>query len=261
MKIYLDLVFLVNFGFDLLLLLTLKIVLKKNTTIKRILLGALLGGLSIFFLFLPLNTVTLFILKIIISLIMIRVSYPFTNIKTYLKDILYLYFISIILGGFLYYLNLEFSYKNTGLVFFHNGFSINYILLIILSPIILYLYIKQNKYLRKINATNYIVTFTYKNKEYTYNAYLDTGNKLYDPYKKRPVILLYDSEFNIGKNEKIIYVPYKTLEHNGVIPCIIIKNIVIDNKIEVNNVLVGISKKEFKIDGISIILHPDIFDN
>ena len=259
MKIYLDLVFFLNFGFDLLLLLTLKIVLKKNTKLLRIILGALIGALSIFCLFLPLDSFTLFLLKNFISLIMIRVSFKYDGIKTYLIDVLYLYFISILLGGFIYYLNMEFSYKNNGLIFFHNGFSINFILLIILSPIILYLYINQNTHLRKKLITNYNVSFTYNRKKYNYNAYLDTGNKLYDLYKYRPVILLYDDNFKISKSSKVIYVPYQTLEHTGIIKCITIKKILIDNNKELNNVLVGITNQSFKIEGINIILHPDLF--
>ena len=259
MKIYLDLVFFINFGFDLLLLLTLKIVLKKNTSFIRILLASLIGALSIFFLFIPLNSFTLFLFKIVISLLMVRVCFKYNGIKTYFIDLLYLYFISIILGGFMYYLNLEFSYKNTGLVFFHNGFSINFILLIILSPIILHIYIKQNNHIKKKLITNYNVTFTYNRKKYNYNAYLDTGNKLYDPYKHRPIILLYDPNFKLTKSTKTIYVPYQTLEHTGIIKCFTIKSILIDNTTEINNVLIGISNDPFKLEDANMILHPDLF--
>lgn len=258
MKIYLDLVFFLNFGFDFLLLLTIKLVLKKNTSLFKILLGALIGAFSIFFLFLPLNSFTLFLLKILISLAMVRISYHYDGIKSYFIDLLYLYFISIVLGGFLYYLNLEFSYQNTGLVFFHNGFSINFILLILLSPIIFYLYIKQSRTLQKKQLTNYHVSFTYYRKVYHYNAYLDTGNQLYDPYKHRPVILLHDPNFKINQSTKVIYVPYRTLEHDGIISCFILKSVLIDDR-EVKNVLIGISNKPFQIEGIDIILHPDLF--
>ena len=136
MKIYLDLVLFINFMFDLLLLITVKIVLKRNIKWYRLLLGSLIGSLSIFFLFLKLTTISLFLLKIIISCVMIVITFGFKNKTYFFKNLVYLYFVSIILGGFLYYLNLEFSYENIGLIFFHNGFSINFILLLILSPII-----------------------------------------------------------------------------------------------------------------------------
>jgi len=79
MKIYLDLVFFINFFFDFLLLLVVKILLKRNVGIKRIILGALLGATSILFLFLPLNQITLFLLKVIISILMILTTFGFQN--------------------------------------------------------------------------------------------------------------------------------------------------------------------------------------
>ena len=257
MKIYVDLVFFINFFFDFLILLTVKIVLKKDTSIKKILLGSIIGGLSIFFLFIKLNSFSLFLLKVFISLLMIRVSFRWINIKTFFIDLLYLYFISIILGGFLYYLNLEFSYKNNGLVFFHNGYSINFIILFILSPIIFYIYIKQNKNNKQRLITNYNVCFNYNKKTYYYNAYLDTGNKLYDLIGK-PIILLYDKNFKLLSNTKITYARYQTLEHTGIIKCFKVKSITIDNKIY-NNILIGLSREPFKINGINMILHPDLF--
>ena len=145
LKVYLDLVFFMNFGFDFLLLLTVNLVLKRNRKLSSVLLGSAIGALSIFFLFLPLNSVTLFLLKILVSFLMIWTTFGFFSWKTFLINTLYLYFISILLGGFLYYLNLEFSYQNQGLIFFHNGFSINFILLFILSPFILWCYLKQIK--------------------------------------------------------------------------------------------------------------------
>ncbi len=259
MKIYVDLVFFMNLVFDFLLLLTLKITMKKQVKLYRIILASLVGGTSIFFLFLPLNSITLFILKVIISLLMIGISFGVKDIKVFIKDVLYLYFISIILGGFLYYLNLEFSYKNQGLIFFHNGFSINFILLFILSPIILYLHIKQVKEMKVKQNTYYGVSFYYHRKKYNYSGYLDTGNKLYDPYKKRMVLLLYDPNFKVLDSDKKIYVPYCTLDNKGVIVSISIKKIFIDGE-EINKeVLIGISKEPFHIEGIDMIIHPDIF--
>ena len=66
MKIYLDLLFFLNFGFDFILLLVVSIILRRNVSLTRIVLGGLIGGLSIFILFLKINSFELFILKILI---------------------------------------------------------------------------------------------------------------------------------------------------------------------------------------------------
>lgn len=258
MKVYLDLVFFLNFMFDWLLLLTVKIVLKRRVKWYRIVLGALVGAFSIFFLFMKLNTITLFLLKLGISMIMLIVTFDFKSKREFFKNFLYLYFISIILGGFLYYLNLEFSYQNIGLVFFHNGFSINFILLFVLSPIILYFYIKQNRSLKMIQNYHYQVEVYYKNHITYYEAYLDTGNKLYDPYFHKPIILVYDPNFPNIKNP--IYIPYETLEHSGVLECVKVEKIILDKNKIISKPYIAFSKEPFKMDGINMILHKDYLE-
>ena len=195
--------------------------------------------------------------KILISIFMVIISFSFKDIKYFFNNILYLYICSIVLGGFLYLLNIEFSYKNEGLVFFHNGLGINFIVLIIFSPIILYIYIRQCKSL-KLNYNNYYkVNLWYKNKEYKFNAFLDTGNKLYDPYKRRPIILVNTNKIKFKYEESII-VPYKTASGNSILKCLIADKIVIDDNYEVNCVLFGKSNEGFEIDGVNMILHSEI---
>ena len=131
MKIYLDVIFLINFFFDFFLLMITSILLRRKVKFKNMILGSLIGALSIFVLFININSFELFIIKIIISLIMVLVTFKYKNIRYTLKNIVYLYFTSMILGGVLYYLNVEFSYKQEGLVFYHDGLSINFVFLIL----------------------------------------------------------------------------------------------------------------------------------
>ena len=249
MKIYLDLVFLLNFGFDLLLLLSVSIILKRNVLLKHILLGALLGGMSIFFLFIKISSLELFIYKIITSLLMVIVSFDYKNIKYTIKNLSYLYMNSIILGGFLYLLKIEFSYQNKGIVFYNNGLSINFIFLIILSPIIIYIYIKQAKELKTNYSLYYKVNIYYENKTYKLNGYLDTGNKLIDPITQKPIIIL--NKKIIKRIDKYRFIPFQTIEGNSVIKCIKV-DMEINNKLK-KNVLAGL--KNIKMEGIDCILN------
>ena len=255
MIIYVDLIFFINFMFDFLLLLTVKIVLKRKTKFKRIVLGTLIGALSIFSLFIKMNSITLFIFKVLISMIMALITFGYKDRKYFFKNILYLYFVSIILGGFLYYLNMEFSYKNDGLLFFNNGFSINYILLIILSPIILYLYIKQERELKINNNFYYTVTVFYNNKKYIYNAYLDTGNKLYDPYFKKPVIILYDKNIAV---KKPLLIPYNTVNNTGILKGFKPSKVLINDRVIDKPLIIALSSEKLNIDGVDMLLHRDL---
>ena len=251
MKIYLDLIFILNFSFDFILLLSVSIVLKRNIKLKKIFLGSLIGGLSIFLLFFNINSLLLFILKFLISILMLLVSFKYKNIKYTLKNIEYLYINSIILGGFLYFLNTEFSYKHEGLVFYYKGLSINFIFLIIFSPIIIYIYIKQIKNL-KTNYNMYYKINIYYDKLYELTAYLDTGNKLVDPLTHKPVIIIKENIIKKITNYRII--PCTTINGNSTIKCIKVKKIEIKDVGTFNNVLVGMSKN-LNMEGIDCILN------
>ena len=80
MKVYLDMIMILNFCIDFILLLSVSLILKRNIKLTRIMLGAFIGGISILFLFFNMNSFVLFILKFIISLIMIIITFRFVNI-------------------------------------------------------------------------------------------------------------------------------------------------------------------------------------
>ena len=257
MKVYYDLVLILNTVFDFLLLLTTSILLKRKVKFYRFILGSLVGGISIFTLFININSFTLCIFKLLISIIMIIVTFSFKNIKYFFTNLFYLYVSSIVLGGFLYLLNIEFSYKHDGLIFYHNALSINFIVLILSSPIILYFYVKQIKRLKNNYNNYYKVGLWYKDKEYNFCAFLDTGNKLYDPYHHRPIILVNTNDIDFSFENSLI-VPYKTASGNSVLKCLKADKIIIDKKHIVKDVLFGKCCNEFEIDGVDMILHSEI---
>lgn len=159
----------------------------------------------------------------------------------------------------MYFLNIELSYKNDGLIFFHKGLSINIIGMFILGPLILILYFKENRNL-KLNYNNYYTCelFLTKQHKITINAFLDTGNKLKDPYSGKSIILLNKELFDESK-KNTIYVPYNTLNNHGLLKCYKVDKLVIENRI-VRNFLVGISEEKIKLDGIDCIINLNILE-
>jgi len=255
MKIYLDLVMILNFFFDFILLLSVSILLRRNVSIYKILLGAFLGGLSILLLFINISSLELFLYKVIISIIMVLISFGYKSFKYTFKNIFYLYTASIILGGFLYFLNIEFSYKNVGLVFINNGLSINVIFLIIFCPFIIYIYVKQGLWLKTNYSNYYKIEIYIDDIKYSLNAFLDTGNTLVEPITNKPVILI-DKKI---KCEKFFYIPYKTITNNGLIKCVKADKILINGKVKYK-VLVGLLDEKIKIDGIDCLLNKKILE-
>lgn len=258
MKLYLDLIFLINIWFDFILLMSVCILLKRNIRLRRIILGSIIGGLTIFILFIKLNNIELFFYKIIISILMIIATFSYKNMKYTLTNLGYFYLSSIILGGGMYLISDLFSYQNNGLVLYHSGISINYIVLVIISPIIIIFYIRNCLKLKDNYSNYHKVDIVYNDKVYHLNGYLDTGNNLFDPYKKRGIILV---NLKIDYNhEKVIFVPYESLNHNGLVKCLKPDRIYVDKK-EFKNYLIGLSNDKFRIDGINCILHSNMKGN
>lgn len=236
MIVYLDLVFFINLIMDFYILSGVKFLLKLQTKIYRIILGSLTGSLSIILLFFKLNTLEFNLYKILISLLMIYITF---GKNKFFNKLFYLYIISIVLGGSLYLINDSLGYKVDSFIFINNGYSINIIILLLISPIIIFLYIKEfMSFKRKIN-TIYNVIIKLKNKTINIEGFLDTGNKLIDPYFKRPIILLNKKYINVTKYN-VIYVPFSSLNNNGLLKCIMCEYILVNNK-KYRNILIGVS--------------------
>ena len=260
MKLYLDLIFLLNFGFDFILLLVVSYLLRRGVSLKRILVGALLGGTSIFFLFIPLNSITLFFLKILISILMILVTFSYRNRSYFIQNLFYLYSTSMILGGFLYFLNVQFSYQQKGLIFFHNGLSVNVLFLIAASPIILYLYVKQGIRLKTFYSNIYTIKATIQNQTYEWRGFVDTGNQLTDPYFHEPVVLVeQNTKINL-KDYEYILVPMHTVSESSVIPCIRADTFEIVGKGIYHKVWIGLCPHPLHMEGIDCLLHPKLME-
>ena len=257
MKVYLDLVMILNFFIDFILLLTVSIVLKRKVNIKRIILGAFVGGISILFLFFNINSFLLFIFKLIISILMVIITFKYENIKYTLINILYLYITSIILGGFLYLLNIEFSYKHVGIIFINNGLSINFIILIIILLIILYIYIRQNKLLKYTYSNYYDVELIKGKKSYKYIGYMDSGNVLVDSLTNKKVILI-DKRKILFNIKEFRLIPYMGVNGMNMIKVVKIDKLIFNNK-EYDNVLLGIMDN-ISLDGVDIILNRKLLE-
>ena len=262
MKIYVDLVLLLNFGFDLILLFCVAVVLRRQTTLKRLLTGAIVGSVTVLAMFVEMSSFTLFLVKIFMSILMVLIVFGYHNIKYFGNNLFYLYTSSVLLGGFLYFLNLQFSYKNAGLVFYFEGLSVNVIVLIVLSPIIVYVYIKQGLMLKNNFSNYYNVDIYFDSGDVIkVTAFMDTGNKLEDPYKRRPIILINKDIIEVDYNkQKIVLVPYDALNHHGILKCIVPQKIFIQGFGFRNDFLVGISNEKILIDGVDCIMHSKLLE-
>lgn len=243
MKMYIDLFFIFNVIIDYIIIMSTSILLKRRTSYIRMILSSLIGGISSLVLFTSLNKIVIEIVSIVI---MVLISFGYKGIRYLINNILYMYILSTLLGGIIYLFNIKVS----------NSMFLTYLIIIVISIEIMLLYIKENKKMRSIYNNYYKVDIYFKDREkLSLIGFVDTGNNLYDPYKKRPVIIVHNKYI---KEDKYILVPYHTINGNGLLKCIKPDIIFIDGIGYKGNVLIGFSDSFNFGDGVDVILHKDI---
>lgn len=257
MRVYVDLIIFINFAFDFILLLSVSLILKRHASLKKITLGALLGSLTILVLFVPFTTLTLFLMKVLLSILIVLVTFGYKDIKYVILNMFYFYITSIIMGGFMYYLNVEFSYRNIGMIFYHKGLSVNYLFILIASPVILYFYVKEMNKFKLRNSLSYKVDVYLKDKRVVrLNGFMDTGNTLLEPYNHNKVIVVNSKEIEECLTPgNFMLVPYESVNNTGFLKCIRVDKLYIDGIGIRTDVVIGLTNAKLKDNGINCILN------
>lgn len=197
---YLDLIILLNWCFDSLLLYWTSILLKRKISFKRIFLGGGIGSILILFYFSPYEYIanSVFV-KLFVSWMMILATFGFYRIKTFMKASAMFYFITFLTGGILIGLHYLFSFEIQG-----PGYA-NYFTMKSYGDPVSWLFVIVGFpatwiYARKIFADwemDHIlhdglvdVQIKMKDSLLTCRGFIDTGNQLYEPITNAPVMIV-----------------------------------------------------------------------
>lgn len=204
----------------------------------RIFLGGVIGSLTTFLMILEISSTLLLITKILLSILMILVSFGKNN---FIKNIEYFYLISLILGGVFYLLDLP------------QNIIFRYFILLIGTGGTIVTIIKEGLHYKEKIVNKYRVEIYYNKKCYHLEGFIDTGNQMISPIKKESVILV-----NLTLPfSKVVYVPYQTVNGSGVVPCIKPDKVMIEEH-EFSHCLIGLAKNKIHISGCCCIL-PNCF--
>lgn len=169
----------------------------------------------------------------------------------------YLYLVSIVMGGALYFINVQFSYKQEGILFYHNGFSINVFILLMITPFILYTYSKEMKSYKTKYTDLYEIEIVLKNGQILKKtAFLDTGNRLTDSLD-RPIIIMNALEKVLEEN--YILIPFRTIENSANLKCFEVEKIKINGE-EKRKILLGISPTPIQMEGVDCIIGKKVLE-
>ena len=138
---------------------------------------------------------------------------------------------------------------------------LSYFLIILISPVIFYLYYKQSIYLKTTINKTYPLTIYFPNKrKLSLTGFVDTGNKLRDPVTKKWVVLVNKKLLQgVIRIRTPIYVPYHSLNNKGLVECIKPEKLVIEGK-EYTNFLIGLMDSKVMINSSDCILNLEILE-
>ena len=286
MTIYIDVVLIENLIMNYIILLATGLILKIKIKHIRLIIGSLLGAIYTIIGYIGiLEIYSSFILKIILSIMIVYIAYYPQTLKKMWKELLFFYLTSFVFGGVAF--SLIYIVKPQEIIMKNGLFLGTYPLkTVILGAIVAFvIIITAFKIIKsKISKKDLIceITVEIEGKKIITKALIDTGNMLKEPITNTPVVviertLLYDVipkeilnhlEEIIGgdfkeipeeiKNKyvsKLKLIPYSSLgKQNGMLLGIKAKKLIIlkgeeKEKIEKENIILGIYDKSLTKKG------------
>ena len=298
-EIYIDAFFLINFVMDLFVLWTVSKLLKQNTTWLRLMFASAIAAIILCILIIypiPNIFLNITILYLFSCLLMIYISFKPRNFKQVIKLFAGVYIITFLLGGSMVSL---YYYTKVG-YYFNRIITGKYIevlnlkTLIITSSIAFAIIKLIIFYIHKIAAVQrslFDTEILLNGNSIQIKGLMDTGNSLYDPITKVPVIII---EFDVIKdiipcnvkeviidylnnktedfydkiNElydyKIRLIPFNSIgEEGGLLIGMVSESVNIfvnnENKISFKDIVLAIYNKKLSQDNsYQLLLHPEM---
>ena len=259
LEIYIDILFLINFVMNYLLLSVEKRILKWNTKRIRIIMASSLGAVATcIFAILPslYGEVKFLISYIVICALMIRISFRVQKIRDLIRGVVVLYLITYCVGGVvssLYYQRETFFYYADALKenLFGEMDFLYLVVSVLIATICILIIVRFLRHQRQMSKEIYEVWLTRNQVCVHTMGLVDTGNCLFDPITGKPVIVvemslleealepsLYndlktivkfeDSSYHINSENatKIRLIPFQSIgKKRGILPAIILDEV------------------------------------
>lgn len=236
-ELYIDLFFLENMIMDYLLLFTVKRLLRKKMRKRKILLAALAGsGLLCLMLVLPLpkRRVWMILGNLAGSILMLKISSLGDEKVEWGKELLTLYLVTFCAGGIFQMIK--------------NIFPASFFRIFIPGALLLEGIFHTFREIRQQTAQEYEVILYWNGKEKLCKGFMDTGNRLRNPWNHQPVMVVYyeavrslfscqeqqqlEQMFQFLAPKKItesfFYIPYHSIgKEGGILPGVILDEVII----------------------------------
>lgn len=285
MTIYLDVILLENLCMNYIILFATGLINRVKIKAWKLFVASLIGGVYSILSFAPvLEIYTNFLFKVILSIVMVYISFHPQNVKQLFKELIIFYLVSFAFGGcafaLLYFIKPQDILARNGVL--TGTYPIKIALLGgIVGFVIVNIAFKvvKGKLSKKDMFCN--VSIFINGKEKQIKAFIDTGNLLKDPISGIPVIVVEVSELeemipkeiveNLneilqGKDTKVLteipedyklkfrIIPFSSLgKQNGLLLGFIADKVMInleETKSELSNIIIGIYEKNLTKNGL-----------
>lgn len=289
--VYTDLLFIINFMMDSLLLILVRYILKQPTTFLRIAVSATAGSLWICIVIqLPIYRLwpDMILSYFLISALMLTVAFRIRQVRILMKNLTAFYAAAAFIGGIfqsLHNLTQKYHLFSTNAKAYGRGWSIllfvamGSLAFIIAAKII---YTMQKR--RQSQSHICEICIDFGGYHMRTRALLDTGNHLYEPIQHKPVSIVeasvlqeylendmqwhaFFSELKTGRVTEALpgfrVIPYQSVGHpNGVMYAVTADRLIIvhqDKVFEHAHAVIGICQEQISgKNGYHAILHPDL---
>ncbi|MBU9712431.1 sigma-E processing peptidase SpoIIGA [Evansella tamaricis] len=228
MQIYLDIIWLLNFLIDMMLLSLTAIVLKRKIKKYRVVIGGFIASLYVLFLFTPLEAIALNpFVKGIYSILIILASFGFLRFRLFIQAWLTFYFVNFAVGGGLlglhFFLETDTSFIKGTFATQTSGFGspISWVFVLIGFPI-MYYYSRnrlENMETEKLRYDQiYPVRVQVAGLELELKGFLDSGNRLEDPLTRRSVMIIDMTQVGNQFPESVVNLTKRSIVADGQLP-------------------------------------------
>lgn len=202
MVVYVDLIFLLNFLMDGSMLFTTAKIRKLRIKWWRLLLSSAIGASYVVMMFLPqLSFLYTFVVKIGFSLVMVTVAFKYIHWRHLWRNLAVFYVVNFVAAGGIIgirYLLQNSSEVINGILFTHSGGAVSgeqigIVFIVIVACLMLLLLRKVfASHKRREQLDSYLVDVEVRIDSHvlTCTGLIDTGNQLYDPLTRRPVMIM-----------------------------------------------------------------------
>lgn len=205
MTLYLDVIWLLNFCIDLLLLKLTAYVLKRTVSKKRLLIGAFVGSVFIFFLFTSISGIMYNpFMKFGYSIVIVLTVFGFKRFSAFVQELFMFYFVTFMIGGGMF--ALHYFMQGSGTILngiathttpYGDAFSWGFVLI---GFPCMWFFSRQRigqikaKKIRYDQVVSVEIQVGASNIEA--KGFIDSGNHLHDPITKTPVMILQLASFH-----------------------------------------------------------------